>query len=311
VTAPSTTPASRTASAWLPFLLLLILGVSWGVHFPVLRFAAETGLPHSGIAAAIITGVALSLTAICAIRGRLPPFGARQIQFYGVCAVLGYVIPYLLALFAAGRIDSGMLTLIGALSPVMTLGLAALLRIERVTVLRLFGIALGLASVVVLAAPQAEALGTSGLLAMAVALGVPASYSSYHIFVLKRWPGGLDSFQLACGEAVVAICMLLPLYGLTGDAGLLSDGWTAGHWAMLFLVLLVTMDCYLYFEIVRLAGPVYVSQANFITIVAGVLWGMALHGERPSPWVWLSAALLLGCLIALARQRVRPIVSRT
>ena len=41
-----------------------ILGLSWGLHFPILKFAARSGLPYSGIAAATICGVALALLAI-------------------------------------------------------------------------------------------------------------------------------------------------------------------------------------------------------------------------------------------------------
>jgi drug/metabolite transporter (DMT)-like permease len=311
MTAPLALRAPGAATPWLPFILLMILGTSWGVHFPILRFAAESGLSHSGIAAAIIGGVAIAFVAICVARRRMPAFGRRQVRFYLVCAILGYVIPYMLALFAGGRIDSGMLTLIGALSPVMTLCLAGLLRVERITAGRLVGIGFGFASVIVLAAPQADVAGSGALLAMLVALGVPASYSSYHIYVLKRWPGGFDSFQVACGEAIAAVVILLPLYLWTGGGEILTGEWTAGHWAMLALILLTTMDCYLYFEIVRLAGPVYVSQANFVTVVAGVLWGMALHGEQPSPWIWLSAALLLGSLVMLVRHRGSAIVSKT
>jgi drug/metabolite transporter (DMT)-like permease len=73
------------------------------------------------------------------------------------------------------------------------------------------------------------------------------------------------------------------------------------------MVLITTIDCYLYFEIVRLAGPVFVSQANFITVIAGVLWGMLLHGERPGEWLWVSLVFLIGSLFILMLGRGRVI----
>lgn len=288
-------------SSWLPLGLLVILGCSWGVHFPILRFAAEAGFSESGIVGAIISGVAMALLLIGVVRGRMPKFGARQIRFYLICAILGYVIPYFLALYAAARMDSGMLTIVTSVSPIMTLSLAALLRLERVTIRRVVGIGLGAASVAVLTVPQTGGPRSVSLISVLIALCVPASYSSYHIFVLKRWPGGLDSFQTATGEAVAAVCMLVPIFLFTGGADIAQGGWTTGHSAIAVLILLTTMDCYLYFEIVRLAGPVFVSQANFVTVVAGVLWGVALHGEQPGRWIWLSALLLLGSLAMLVR----------
>lgn len=300
--------SGSTPPSLLPLGLLIILGCSWGMHFPILKFAAESGLPDSGIVGAIISGVALALVLIGWMRGRMPVFGVRQAGFYLVCAILGYVVPYFLALYAAGRVDSGLLTLITSVSPIMTLSLAGLLRVERVTIKRVVGIGFGIASVAVLILPQAEGFGSATLHGMLVALVIPASYSVYHIFVLKRWPGGLDSFQTAAGEALAAVCLLVPFVLLTGGLDIARSGWTAGHTAIAGLILLTTMDCYLYFEIVRLAGPVFVSQANFVTVVAGVLWGMTLHGEQPGHWIWLSAALLLGSLAMLVRPS-RPAVS--
>jgi drug/metabolite transporter (DMT)-like permease len=134
---------------------------------------------------------------------------------------------------------------------------------------------------------------------MILAFGVPVSYSGYHVYLSKRWPPGFDSFQVACGEALVALGLMLPLFLVTGGSAILHSGWTAGHWAILAMVAITTIDCYLYFEIVRLAGPVFVSQANFITVIAGVFWAMLLHGERPSPWLWVSLAFLIASLFLL------------
>lgn len=290
-------PTRRTAL--LPLVLLVILGLSWGLHFPILKFAARSGLPYGGIAAATICGVALALLAISLARKRLPVFRPRTVRFYLVCAVLGYLVPYFLALFATGRIDADMMTLIGSTSPIITLCLAALTSVERVSEIRVIGIGLGLASVLFLIVPQAGRIDAAALTAIILAFGVPASYSCYHVYLSKRWPAGSDSFQVACGEALVALGLMLPVFLATGGEEILHSGWTAGHWAILAMVAITTIDCYLYFEIVRLAGPVFVSQANFVTVIAGVFWAMILHGERPSAWLWVSLAFLTASLFLL------------
>ena len=289
-------PTRRTTL--LPLVLLVILGTSWGLHFPILKFAARSGLPYSGIAAATICGVALALLAISLARGRLPVFRPRTIRFYFVCAFLGYLVPYFLALFATGRIDADIVTLITSTSPIITLCLAALVGIERVSAIRVLGIGLGLVSVLFLIVPQAR-IDAAALTAMILAFGVPVSYSSYHVYLSKRWPPGFDSFQVACGEALVALGLMLPLFLVTGGSAILHSGWTTAHWAILAMVAITTIDCYLYFEIVRLAGPVFVSQANFITVIAGVLWAMLLHGERPGAWLWVSLVFLVASLFLL------------
>ena len=39
----------QSAASLLPIALLVVLGLSWGLHFPILKFAARSGLPYSGI----------------------------------------------------------------------------------------------------------------------------------------------------------------------------------------------------------------------------------------------------------------------
>jgi len=299
----SSLDSAKSHAPLLPLVLLIVLGLSWGLHFPIFKFAARSGLPYSGITAAIICGVALALLAIGITRRRLPAFRTRHLRFYFVCAVLGYLVPYFLSLFAAGRLDAGMLTLITSTTPILTLCIAAMVHAEPVRAAQVVGIGLGLASVLFLVVPQIGGIDPKGLTAILLAFGIPASYAGYQVYLSERWPPGSDSFQVASGEALIAAGLMIPVLLSTGGLDVLHGGWTSGHWAILAMILITTVDCYLYFEIVRLAGPVFVSQASFVMVVAGVLWGMLLHGERPGEWLWLSLALLIGSLFMLARGR--------
>ena len=56
------------------------------------------------------------------------------------------------------------------------------------------------------------------------------------------------------------------------------------------------------FEIIRLAGPVFFAQVAYLVTASGVLWGMALFGERHSGLIWLALALMLAG-IALVNPR--------
>lgn len=297
--------SSASPRRLLPIMLLVLLGLSWGLYFPILRFAARSGLPETGIIMAITFGIAVALLAIAAVRRRLPAFRRDTWRFYLVCALLGYLLPYCFALFAAGRVDAGVLTLIAATSPIITLCLAAAIGAEKVTRRRVLSIALGVASVTILVAPQASFAGGAVLTGLLAGFGVPLNYSIYHVYVSRRWPAGFDSFQVAAGEALTALVIMLPVLLLFRGGAVFTGGWTSAHWAILAMIALTTLTCCLYFEILRLAGPVFVSQANFITVVAGVVWSMALLGERPGPWLWLSLILLIGSLTVLAGGRRR------
>jgi drug/metabolite transporter (DMT)-like permease len=79
---------------------------------------------------------------------------------------------------------------------------------------------------------------------------------------------------------------------LQGVGGDLNVSFGVGHIAMLVMVGFALVEIFLYFEILRIAGPIFTSQTNFVTVISGVFWAMIIFDERPSEWLWLSAALL-------------------
>ena len=52
----------------------------------------------------------------------------------------------------------------------------------------------------------------------------------------------------------------------------------------------------LYFQIIRLAGPVDLSQVGYLVVVIGVVTGMLVFGERHSLWVWIGIGLMVAGL---------------
>ena len=46
---------------------------------------------------------------------------------------------------------------------------------------------------------------------MLLASIVPLAYALYHNYIALAWPKGSDSFQLACGESIYAVTLLLPV----------------------------------------------------------------------------------------------------
>jgi drug/metabolite transporter (DMT)-like permease len=65
---------------------------------------------------------------------------------------------------------------------------------------------------------------------------------------------------------------------------------------ILWLGVTASLAYVLYFQIIRLAGPVYLSQVGYLVVVVGVITGMLVFGERHSLWVWLGIGLMVGGL---------------
>ncbi|MGI9437324.1 MAG: DMT family transporter [Geminicoccaceae bacterium] len=288
------------AGSWIPTLLVTFLGTLWGAHFTIIKIAVASGLSVGCIIVGTACGAAVALVAISSLRRRLPPLSLRHLRFYAMCAVLSYGLPFFLELTAAKYLAAGMLTIIITMDPIFTTVIAVLLRSETVSRARAFGLAIAAAAVLIIllpgtALPSPELLGW-----VLLAFGVPASYAVYHTYVASAWPAGLDAWQAGTGEALLSLLVFLPLVAMQNEPCGLSSGWNAGHWTIVFMALSGVLEAYLYFEIVRRAGAVFVSQAGFVTVITGMLFGIAIFGEEPNRWLWLSAGCLI-CSLYLTR----------
>lgn len=279
--------------SWIPTILVIALGSLWGAHFSIIKIAAESGLPLGTIIVGTASGGALALIAISGLRRRLPPLSLRHLQFYILCAFLSYGLPFFLELTVARHLTASLLAIIVTTDPIFTTAIAAFWRRENVPRKRVLGIAIGAVTMLVIFIP-AVALPTPELFGWALlAFAVPASYALYHTYVASAWPVDLDAWQAGTGEATASLVVFLPLAAWHGDLPSLKGGWSAGHLAIVLMALSGVLEAYLYFEIVRRAGAVFVSQASFVTVITGMLWGMAIFGEKPDQWLWLCAGLLM------------------
>ena len=293
------TARSRVVS----LVLLLVLGLSWGLSFSVIKIAADDGLPAAGIVMVTSLVGGAILLAVCAIRRQMPRWDRRHLVFYLGCAILSAAAPLYLEALVAQHIPAGVLTIVATMPPMFTYVFALTLRMERLAVMRVAGIVCGLASALLLLLPSASLPDPAMRPWVALALAIPVLYGAYHIYASKLWPGDSDAFQVAAGSLLVTFVIMLGVALATGEVAPMVTGWGGGHWAVIGLAVLFAADAVLLFAIIRRAGPVFSSQANFISVVAGVFWGMAIFGEEPSVWIWASLVLLVAALaLALPRR---------
>ena len=135
-----------------------------------------------------------------------------------------------------------------------------------------------------------------------LAMAVPISYAIHHNFTARCWPEGSDSYQVACGESIFAACMLIAVAAFHWEWQDVQS-WNQGHSALLFMASIALVDIWIYFELIRIKGPIYTSHANYFMVVSGVGWGMVIFAERPSPWMWASAGLLVASLYLVSRPK--------
>ena len=116
------------ASGIRPLIYLVFLGSSWGLYFSLLKIAELSGISYIGILTLTTLGVSIGMSLIALLRQRRPRFGARHVVFYIVCAATGYLLPMIVELWVIGQMPAGVLTLIVAMAPIVTLLLAWLIK---------------------------------------------------------------------------------------------------------------------------------------------------------------------------------------
>ena len=273
---------------------LLLLGALWGGSFLFLRYAA----PAFGVVPLIwlrVTIASLVLLPLLLWHGQWDGLRERA----GPIAVMGLfnsAFPFMLITWATLSITAGLASIVNASTPIFTALIGALWLKDRLSGLRLFGLALGFAGVLVLAADQADFKpGGSGWAVLAM-LGATACYGFATNFT-KRHLGGVSPLVNATGSQLVAVPVLLPFAWAAWPAQMPG----AGPWAaLLVLGLASTALAYLiFFRLIARIGATRAVTVTFLVPVFGTLWGaLFLHEALTLSMLGGGVVILLGTSLA-------------
>ncbi len=310
MTAPEAARAAGMRAALVPVALRVVHGAMRGLSISLGKIATTAGvhplalvLWQAGLGACIVLG-------FCAVRGRLGRLSPRHLPYYIGCSLLSVVIPSSAVYAAAPHIPAGVLAILVTAVPMVTYVLALGMRLERLSLVRAAGIMLGFAAVLMIVGPRASlpAPGMAGW--VLVAMVAPVCYGFVNVFIARYRPENSDSIALAAGMLATAALIVAPVALLSGAAHMIGPPWDAVDMAVLGLPVITGIAHILMFELIRMSGPVFFSQVGYLITAAGVLWGMAIFGERHSPWIWAALVLMFaGLALVNLRQRApsRPL----
>ncbi len=289
--------------------MLLVLTLMWGSAFLFTKIAVERLPPELivtlrlGLAAAVLVPLALA-------RGLRPVRSRRAWLFLVAIAGIGNLLPFLLITWGQRAIDSGLTGILMAIMPLATLGLAHfLIPGERLTRWRIGGFLLGFTGVVVLIGPEALLAigGEQGpLVPMLAVLAGAICYGISAILARLRPPS--DALTTAATVTLLATLLSLPLLALAGADGALERVSLPLPWsvvgALAFLGLLSTATALIvYFRLIALAGPTFVSQLNYLIPLWAVAIGIVFLGEQPTPGHLYGLGLILTGIFVARRER--------
>ena len=287
-------------------LLLIVSGILAAGVFIIGKQAGSDQLSPMLVLFWQMSGGALVVWLVSWPSRQFPKWDAMHIRYYLFGGLLGISIPYALAFIVMQELQVGIVGLLTALSPVVTYAIARILRIEEGHPLRLAGLVVGLAGVTLLALPQGNVSSPANGLYMVIAFGIPVSLAASNIYRSRYWPSGSKAMPLVTGMLTVQGAWLLVVNLWLGN---LQDGLFVSDdsmWTLALLGLIAGASYMSSFSLLKVGGPVYLSQMGYVITAVTLIAGILIWNEQYDAQDILSMGLILaGVLVTTLTQRVQ------
>jgi drug/metabolite transporter (DMT)-like permease len=288
----------------IAYVWLVGAAIVYGAIFSVNKLAAAAGTPPLAQGFWQSLGGGLLLLIILALKGRKLALGRRHLLSYLVIGALAVGVPMSLLTYAAPHLPGGLQTIVLALSPPLTYFLGMLARIERFRVLGLLGLAFGFAGVlVIIVGLGLEESAPDAWRWFALSLIAPMLFACSNLAAALLRPPLSSSLSMAAGMLVGSSAMLIPIMAIAGQASVPTG---AGAIAALIAAAINAVFFVLFFEIIRLAGPTFFAQFNYLAVLAGVGWSIAIFGEGLSIYFFVAMLLMFAGVFLSARGAAPP-----
>ena len=280
---------------FLPITLLLTIGSLWGFFFVLIKNTVTNGIHPTAYVFWFCLGSGTVVFLIGLLRGSRPPMSKRYLAYYFRAAALRFTFANMILYAAQGKLPVGVMAVIMAFTPIFTHFVSLITRIEKLVWTRLLGIFFGFLGVLIIVVPKAALPDPSLVGWVLIGFGTPLMHGLAYVFLSdSNRPPNIDSLQLATGTLLAAALMALPISLALGEFHILAPPFTSGEVSMMLHFVLAGFNFYGIFELIRIAGPTYMSQSSFLSVIFGVFFGVFLLGEQHSLFVWVAITLILG-----------------
>jgi drug/metabolite transporter (DMT)-like permease len=294
--------AALRQSRFYPLLLLVTTGILLGAAPPLARVATQAGIPPITFAFWQNLGGGVLLLLLTHASGA--SFPLKHLRFYAISGFITLALPSMLIFLAVARIGAGLPSIAYAFPAMITYAIALGLRMESLVWQRAAGIGLGLAGILMILLPRSGPISESDLPWMLLALLAPFSLALGNIYRTRAWPKDAVPLALAAGTLLGAAFWLLLASIFIGGVYLPSlAGLTMGiDWVLPTAGLFACLSFIPYFELQRVAGPVYLSQIGYVMAAVSLAVGTFVFGERYGLMVWMAAGIIVAGILLVNRK---------
>jgi len=255
-----------------------MLGITWSLGYSIARYCVTHGVHPLGYAFWQSLGPAMLLSIFCCVTRKKNIVDKQSVRFYAITSLIGIAIPNSVMYFSAAHLPSGMVAVVTNTAPIMTYVFSLFLGVERFRFLRMLGVLLAVLGIYCIATPStlSSFRDVSWLL---LALVTPICFALCAVYIAKYQPKDRDALVLATGMLWGA-SLWLSLILLTGSYFYsFSFPLTVSTKLIFVEIVLSSLGYYLFFQLLKKAGPVYYSLVAGVVAVAGLFFGWFFFKE--------------------------------
>jgi drug/metabolite transporter (DMT)-like permease len=282
--------------------LLLLLASMWGFSFLFIKVGVGEVSPLWVVASRTVVA-SVVLLVILRVRGRRLP---RQVLTWLnllVLAAASNILPWAVVAWAEQFIPSGIAAVLNSLTPLVTLAVAALIGLERMTGTKIAGLVIAFGGTAIIVSGELTFAGRA-IPSLAV-VGATLFYAIGAVYAKRYVSGTEPPLVIATGQVVVAAIVSVPIAWAVGPTPVWADLSLAAVGSLLALGTLGTgLAFLLFYMLIERVGATNATMVTYLIPVVGLVAGWAILGERFGPHVLIGAAVIIvGIWLA---QRRRP-----
>ena len=283
----------------LSLALMLAGGIIAPLRFVLNKFAVDGGVPPFAFAFWPMLFAGLVLLGVALLRGEVPGLKFTHLRAYVTVGIFAMGAPMAVLTFLADKLPQGLVSMVVILAPTLTYVFAILLRVDHLRLLSCVGLAVGLGGILLIVLPDVSLPERCMVWWLLLALLAPVLIGLGNVLTALVRPPTMPPTVLGAGMLLSAAALLASIMAASGQFYLFDGAAPGVNWNFLYATLLNSIFYVVFLEVVRLSGPVFFSQMNYLAVAAGFGWGMILFGERYSLYVWGGTALMATSVLLL------------
>ena len=287
-------------------LILIFLGLSWGLSFTLSKLAIENGGTPIGITfwQSCISGFILFFYILW--KHKKITIGRSNYRFLLIVTFLAAIFPNIILYSAALHLEAGILSISVSLVPLFTYLLALIFNIDTFSRYRVFGLFLGFLALLLLILPENSLPETSDVPWLVLSLIGVFCYAIENVYIDRSRPKDIGPVRLVFAINFFSIAITLPLSLVMGHFFVPNFSNPILIYSVLGLGVISAAAYSMFIYLISKAGSVFASQTGYLVTLFGVFWGMFLLNEAHSYFVWGALVLIMmGIFLVQPRNHIK------